>query len=69
MLSSFNKSLVSELSSVQNSSEIQEAKTDELAPKLSKLSVRNTNKELKRRYEKIVELKEKVKGYEKSKNE
>ena len=39
-----NKSLSSELSTVQNSLEIQEAKTDELAAKLSKLSVWNTNK-------------------------
>ena len=32
---------------------------------LNKLSVRNTNKKLKRRDDKIVELKEQVKGKEK----
>jgi len=62
VLSSVNKSLASELSSVLNSLEIQEAKTDEFAAKLSKLSVRNTNKKLKRRDEEIVELKGKIKG-------
>ena len=62
MLSSVNKLLASELSLVLNSLEIQEAKTDELAAKFSKLSVRKTNKKLKRRDEEIVELKGKIKG-------
>ena len=36
-------------------------KTDELSSKLSKLSIRNTNKKLRCRHDKIVHLKEEVK--------
>ena len=60
-----NKALAFELSTVKNDLEIEQAKTDELTEKLSKLSVRNTNKKIKRRDEKITELKEQVKDREK----
>lgn len=50
---------------MKNALENEQAKTDELTEKLSKLSVRNTNKKLKRRDEKITELKEQVKDREK----
>ena len=64
VLTTVNKALAYELSSVQNALELEEVRTNELTEKLSKLSVRNTNKKLKRRDEKITELKEQVKGKE-----
>ena len=65
VLTSVNKSLACELVTVQNALTLQEAKTDDLTTKLSKLSIRNTNKKLKRRNEKILELKDQVKENEK----
>ena len=65
ILRSVNKSLACELATAQNALTLQEAKTDDLTTKLSKLSIRNTNKKLKRRDEKILELKEQVKENEK----
>jgi len=65
VLTTVNKALACELSTVQNTLELEEAKTNELTAKLSKLSVRNTNKKLKRRDEKITELKEQVADKEK----
>ena len=65
VLTTVNKALACELSKVQNELEQEVAKTDDLTAKLSKLSVRNTNKKLKCRDEKIVELKEQVKDQEK----
>ena len=65
VLTTVNKALACELSKVQNELEQEVAKTDDLIAKLSKLSVRNTNKKLKRRDEKIVELKEQVEDQEK----
>ena len=65
VLTSVNKSLACELATVQNALTLQEAKTDDLTTKLSKLSIRNTNKKLKRRDEKILELKDQVKENEK----
>ena len=65
VLTSVNKSLACELVTVQNALTLQEAKTDDLTTKLSKLSIRNTNKKLKRRDEKILELKDQVKENEK----
>ena len=65
MLTTVNKALAGELSEVQNKLEIKKSKTGDLATKLSKLSVRNTNKKLKRRDEKIIELKEQVKDKQK----
>jgi len=46
-LTSVNKSLTCELATVQNALTFEESKTDDLTAKLSKLSVRNTNKKLK----------------------
>ena len=60
-----NKSLACELVTVQNALTLEQAKVDNLTAKLSKLSIRNTNKKLKRRDEKILELKEQVKENEK----
>ncbi|XP_065893139.1 uncharacterized protein [Dysidea avara] len=65
VLTTVNKELAGELSKVQNKLEHEVSKTDDLTTKLSKLSVRNTNKKLKRRDEKINELKEQVKDKEK----
>jgi len=59
--------LAGELYEVQNKLEVEESKTDDLATKLSKLSFCNTNKKLKRRDEKIIELKEQVKDKQKLK--
>ena len=65
VLTTVNKALAGEFSEVQNKLEIKKSKTGDLATKLSKLSVRNTNKKLKRRDEKIIELKEQVKDKQK----
>ena len=65
VLRSVNKSLACELATAQNALTLQEAKTDDLTTKLSKLSIQNTNKKLKRRDEKILKLKEQVKENEK----
>ena len=65
VLTSVNKSLACELVTVQNALTLQEAKTDDLKTKLSKVSIRNSNKKLKRRDEKILELKDQVKENEK----
>ena len=67
VLKSVNKSLAYELAAAQNALTLQEAKANDLTAKLSKLSIRNTNKKLKRRDEKILDLKELVKESEKSK--
>ena len=65
VLTTVNKALACELSKVQNELEQEVAKTDDLTANLSKLSVCNTNKKLKHRDEKIVELKEQIKDQEK----
>ena len=65
VLTTVNRELASELSEVQNKLEHEVLKTDDLTTKLSKLSVRNTNKKLKRRDEKISDLKEEVKDKKK----
>ena len=65
VLTAVNKALACEISAVQNALELEEAKTNQLTEKLSKLSVWNTNKKLKHRDEKITELKEQVKDKEK----
>jgi len=64
-LTTVNKALAGELSEVLNKLEVKESKTGTLATKLSKLSVCNTNKKLKRRDEKVIELKEQVKDKQK----
>ena len=65
VLKSVNKSVAHELVAAQNALTLQEVKTDDLTAKLSKLSIQNTNKKLKCRDEKILELKEQVKENEK----
>jgi len=65
VLTTVNRELASELSEVQNKLEHEVLKTDDLTTKLSKLSVRNTNKKLKHRDEKISDLKEEVKDKKK----
>ena len=65
VLKSVNKSLAYELAAAQNALTLQEAKANDLTAKLGKLSIRNTNKKLKRRDEKILDLKELVKESEK----
>ena len=62
VLTTIKKALACELSIVQNDSL---SKLDDLTTKLSKLSVRNTNKKLKHRDKKINVLKEQVKDKEK----
>ena len=59
-VNSFHK-LATELASTKESLDLEQAKTDQLAEKLSKLSVRNVNKRLRRRDDQIVCLKEQVK--------
>ena len=61
VLTTVNKALACELSKVQNELEQEVTKTDDLNVKLSKLSMHNTNKKLKRRDEKIVTLKSRLK--------
>ena len=65
VLKFINKSLAHELAAAQNVLTLQEVKTDDLTAKLSKLSIRNNNKNLERRDKKILELKEQVKENEK----
>ena len=60
VLIAVNQELAAELPTVKDVLEVEEGKTDELSAKLSKLSIRNTNKKLRRRDDKIVHLKEEV---------
>ena len=61
VLISVNQKLAVKLATVKDALEEEKGKTDELSAKLSKLSIQNTNKKLRRRDDKIVRLKEKVK--------
>ena len=56
-----NQKLAAELTSTKQSFDLQQTATDKLTEKLSKLSVRNVNKKLRRRDDQIVSLKEQVK--------
>ena len=60
-----NQNLAVELASTKKSFDLQQEATDKLTEKLSKLSVRNVNKKLKRRDDQIVSLKEQVKEKDK----
>ena len=57
-----NQKLAVELASTKKSFDLQQEATDKLTEKLSKLSVRNVNKKLKRRDDQIVSLKRASKG-------
>ena len=61
VLSMVNHKLAAELTSTKESLDLEQAKTDQLSEKLSKLSIRNVNKRLRRRDNQIVCLKEQVK--------
>ena len=58
VLSMVNHKLAAELTSTKESLDLEQAKTDQLSEKLSKLSIRNVNKRLRRRDNQIVCLKE-----------
>ena len=61
MLITDNQELAAELATVKDALEVEEGKTDELSAKLSKLSIWNMNKKLRRKDNQIVNLKEQVK--------
>ena len=61
VLSMVNHKLAAELTSTSESLDLEQAKTDQLSEKLSKLSIRNVNKRLRRRDNQIICLKEQVK--------
>ena len=65
VLSLANQKLAAELAATKESLDPEQSKTDKLAEKLSKVSIRNVNKRLQRRDDQIVSLKEQVKEKDK----